>query len=159
MELRLNANAVVTNEKGEFLLIRLKGGPFAGGLCIPGGGVEPGELSHEAARREVFEETGIDISSKFVPFGFCELKHNTIQKHKVVMLLHANSNEEPQETEEGVAGWFSYDVAEKDLIPFAKEAIRIWKSNDMHFSLIDEATDGGFMNTATYTKSAELPKA
>lgn len=142
MEMRLNANAVITNSKGEFLLVRLKKGPFKGGLCIPGGGVEPGELSHETARREVQEETGIVVDDRLHPFGFCELRHEGHQKQRIVLLLHGNAEGIPQETEEGSPAWYSYEDAEAEMIPFCKEAIRIWKENQMHFTLLDDATGG-----------------
>ncbi len=45
MDLRLNANAIVTNSNGQLLVIKLANGTFAVGICIPGGGVEAGEIS------------------------------------------------------------------------------------------------------------------
>lgn len=45
------------NEKGEFLLQKR----FDGIWSIPGGFLELGESAEEAARREVFEETGIKV--------------------------------------------------------------------------------------------------
>lgn len=136
-EIRLNANAIVTNSKGEFLLVRLKKGPFAGGLCIPGGGVESGELAEEAARREVFEETGVKVD-EFNVCGFCELKHNQSGKQKVVMLLHANAEGEPLDTEEGTASWMTYEDAKDELIIFADEAIKMWKDGRNHFRIVNE---------------------
>lgn len=38
------------------------------GWCFPKGGVEPGELFHEAARREFREETGMEVSVKDTAF-------------------------------------------------------------------------------------------
>ncbi|MEK6858876.1 MAG: NUDIX hydrolase [Nanoarchaeota archaeon] len=139
--IKVNANAVVTNLKGEILLIRLKKGPFAGALCIPGGGINLGELSHEAARREVREETGIDVATAFVPYGFCELMSEVIDQHKIVMLLYASAEGTPQDTEEGYASWMKYEDAEKDLLAFAREAIKIWRENKPHFKLTDEEVD------------------
>ncbi|PIN90809.1 hypothetical protein COU60_00505 [Candidatus Pacearchaeota archaeon CG10_big_fil_rev_8_21_14_0_10_34_76] len=140
-KIKVNSNAVITNSEGKFLLIKLKVGHFKGGLCIPGGGVIPGELSHEAAAREVLEETGIKVESTFIPFGFCELMNDQINQHKIVMLLHANAEGIPQETEEGEAGWYSYEEAEGNMLAFAKEAIRIWRKNQVHFKLSGSEVD------------------
>ncbi|GAB4525365.1 MAG: NUDIX hydrolase [Amphiplicatus sp.] len=43
------------------LLIRRAKAPFAGAWSIPGGGLNYGETLHEAVRREVREETGVEI--------------------------------------------------------------------------------------------------
>jgi len=137
MNLRLNANAVVTNKDGKFLLIELKGGPYAGGLCIPGGGINEGEFSYDAIKREIAEETGIEVQNKISPFGFCELINKKNNSHRVVLLLHALAEGEPKETEEGTAQWLGYDEAEPRLISFAREAIQIWKNKRMHFTLIE----------------------
>ncbi len=138
---KVNANALVTNSKGEILLTRLKVGHFAGSLCIPGGGVQLGELSHEAARREVFEETGIKVEGEFTHYGFCELMNAEINQHKIVMLLHAKGEGTPIDTEEGTGGWYTYEAAEKDMLAFAKEAIRIFNEKRVHFALTKKQVD------------------
>jgi 8-oxo-dGTP pyrophosphatase MutT (NUDIX family) len=40
-----------------------KGGVYPDMLHIPGGGIEPGESESDALKREIFEETGIDITN------------------------------------------------------------------------------------------------
>lgn len=47
----------VINEKGEFLLQKRRDGLWG----VPGGFIELGESTEEAGRREVLEETGIEI--------------------------------------------------------------------------------------------------
>ena len=59
MKLRLNANGIIFNDKEEILLITLKKGKFKDKLCIPGGGIEPGETSIDTLKREIKEATGI----------------------------------------------------------------------------------------------------
>lgn len=41
-----------------------KGGIFEGSYVVPGGGVDEGETREQALRREMLEETGIDINGK-----------------------------------------------------------------------------------------------
>lgn len=132
MNLRLNANAVITNKEGKILLVRQKKGAFPGKLCIPGGGIDPGELGEETTKREVFEETGIMVQN-LKALGYCELINQEKASHRVVLLFHGAAEGMPQENDEAESNWYTYAEAEKDLIPFAKEAIRIWKSKEMKF--------------------------
>jgi 8-oxo-dGTP diphosphatase len=57
----LGAAAVVLHE-GRVLLIRRGQAPDAGAWSIPGGAVELGESVEDAVRREVREETGLEIA-------------------------------------------------------------------------------------------------
>ena len=52
---------VVVVRDGKALLIRRGNEPARGRWSIPGGVIEMGELLHEAARRELREECGIEI--------------------------------------------------------------------------------------------------
>ena len=57
----LGAAAVVLHE-GKVLLIRRGQPPDAGAWSIPGGGVELGESLEDALKRELREETGLEIA-------------------------------------------------------------------------------------------------
>lgn len=45
----------------EVLLVRRNKEPYLGKWSFPGGSIEPGETSREAARREALEETGVEV--------------------------------------------------------------------------------------------------
>ncbi|MFH0884956.1 MAG: NUDIX hydrolase [Candidatus Micrarchaeota archaeon] len=48
-------------ENGKILLIRRGAEPFKGQWAVPGGRIEDGETAEECARREMKEETGLDV--------------------------------------------------------------------------------------------------
>lgn len=53
--------AVVMDEAGRIVVVRRGHAPSAGRWSLPGGRVEPGETLVEAVRREVLEETGLEV--------------------------------------------------------------------------------------------------
>jgi 8-oxo-dGTP diphosphatase len=55
----LAADCVVFDPQGRLLLIRRKNPPFQGQYALPGGFVEYGETTEQAAARELLEETGL----------------------------------------------------------------------------------------------------
>jgi 8-oxo-dGTP diphosphatase len=55
---RLGASIALFKD-GAVLLVQRARAPWRGAWSLPGGGIEAGELPHEAALRELAEETGI----------------------------------------------------------------------------------------------------
>ncbi|MBI0319673.1 NUDIX hydrolase [Streptomyces javensis] len=53
---------VVCIRGGDVLLIERGWPPHKGSLALPGGHLDPGEYSHDAAARELLEETGVEVS-------------------------------------------------------------------------------------------------
>jgi 8-oxo-dGTP pyrophosphatase MutT (NUDIX family) len=58
---RRSAILVTRDDRGRVLLVPQRGGPFKDAWLLPGGGLEDGESFEEALRREVREETGLDV--------------------------------------------------------------------------------------------------
>ncbi|MFI9186859.1 NUDIX domain-containing protein [Streptomyces goshikiensis] len=57
--IRLTADVVVATEDGRILLIERGWDPFKGSWALPGGHVDAGETSRQAAARELAEEAGV----------------------------------------------------------------------------------------------------
>lgn len=64
-EYHLSVLGIVTDPQGRFLITRRKEDKLwaPGAYEVPGGGVQAGESSEQAVRREVTEETGLDAMS------------------------------------------------------------------------------------------------
>jgi mutator protein MutT len=72
-----SVGAVVREESGRILVVRRARPPSRGLWSIPGGRVEPGETLAEAARREVREETGLDVDVQEI-LGHVDIPHGDI---------------------------------------------------------------------------------
>lgn len=55
--------ALIENSRGELLVVRRALPPAQGTLDLPGGFVDPGETLADGCRREVREETGLEVTS------------------------------------------------------------------------------------------------
>ena len=66
----LAAIAVIRDDRGRVLLVRQRGGPFAGAWLLPGGRATEDESAVHALVREVREETGLTMTDPAYVAGY-----------------------------------------------------------------------------------------
>ena len=101
----------VALRRGERLLLVKRGrAPAKGLLAFPGGRVEPGETLEEAARRELFEETGLSAEGLDVHevLDVESATAGTIYRLTVFRAMHV-SGEPVAGDDAETAGWFTLD--------------------------------------------------
>lgn len=116
--------SVIIKRDGKILLGKRKGSQGTGTWGIPGGHLEFGEKVSECAKREVLEETGLDIKNvseiKTTTEDFFEVE----QKHYITLYVFADyiSGEakimEPNKCTEW--GWFGWDNLPEPLFLIIK---------------------------------------
>ena len=108
-EYYLSVLGVIRRPDGRFLITqRVMTKAWAAGWWeVPGGGVKAGESSLEAVRREVFEETGIDVANAEGGYQFCYSRENPGQNYIVDIYRFEMDVDEsdlklqPEETQNG----------------------------------------------------------
>jgi 8-oxo-dGTP diphosphatase len=124
----LGVAAVIWNDRQEVLLIRRTKEPRKGQWSLPGGKVEFGESLEDAVRREVREETGLEIALlglAGVAETFLDASVEAANVHFVLLDYSARviSGEAVAASDAADATWFSREqIAE---LPLWSEAQRI----------------------------------
>jgi mutator protein MutT len=101
----------VALQRGERLLLVKRGrAPAKGLLAFPGGRVEPGETLEEAARRELFEETGLTAEG-FEVHEVLDVESATAGAVYRLTVFRATyvSGEPVAGDDAETAGWFTLD--------------------------------------------------
>ena len=115
----VSAAAVVLNGKGEVLLLDhiLRPG---GGWGLPGGFLDAGEQPAEAIRRELMEETGIELSDLRM------FQVRTLGRH-IEILFSARTNGDPKVMSREIKelGWFRPETVPENLPKAQKRVIEL----------------------------------
>src|SRR5262245_21378803 len=78
--------AVFAERDGQILLLKRAGGAMTGGWYLPGGAVDAGETVEEAARRELFEESGLTPSG---PLSCVAVAHMHVYGYESLQVTYA----------------------------------------------------------------------
>jgi 8-oxo-dGTP diphosphatase len=121
----LAVGAIVVRDE-TLLMIRRDKEPGRGLWSVPGGHVETGEYLHDAVRREVREETGLDVETDHL-VGILEILGDP---HYVILdfLAHPTGEEAPRPSGDvSEARWVPFDdVTELECTPRLLETLRGW---------------------------------
>jgi 8-oxo-dGTP diphosphatase len=98
----VTAAGVVSNDEGHVLLLRHIFRPGSG-WGLPGGFIEAGEHPQEALRRELQEETGLEVDQVEL-FETRAFKHT--RQIEIVFRCHSTGQANPQSMEVDRAVWF-----------------------------------------------------
>jgi len=130
--------ALVTNDKGEILLVN---SPWRG-WEYPGGLIEPGESFEAALKREVREESGIEIEiTGFV--GICKNVARNIVNIDFTARCTGGSLTTSEESTE--VGWFTKEEAmERITFPLTKKRLANMLSGDKTVHLFGFSRENGF---------------
>jgi len=104
---------VLVMRRGRVLLGRRRGSHGEGYYAAPGGHIEFGESFEQAARREVREETGLEIAGlKLLSVGNYVFKREDGERHyiDVDFVCESHAGEPRLEEPEKCDGWDWYDL-------------------------------------------------
>lgn len=105
----VSAAGVITNDKGEVLLLNHVLRPLSG-WGVPGGFLESGEQPEAGFRREIREETGLELRDVAL------YRVRTLKRHIEVIFLAKSVGEARVESREIIElGWFTVDSMPQEM--------------------------------------------
>ena len=120
----LTVDIFIYNENHEFILIKRKNDPFKDCWALPGGFVDYGETTEDAAVREAKEETSIDVELERL-FNVYSDPDRDPRRHTVsiIYLAHGNFDDAKADDDAKDIGVFSFDVLKEMKLAFDHETI------------------------------------
>jgi 8-oxo-dGTP diphosphatase len=130
----LTTDCCVFDERGYVLLIRRKNEPFKGSYALPGGFVDVGERVEDGCRRELKEETGLEVGALRLVGVYSDPKRDPRGHTCAVAYLARVGRAEPQAGDdaaavEWVADWRAETLA-FDHTQILTDAEKLLKSTD-----------------------------
>lgn len=122
----------IIEKNGKILITKRNVDPFKGYWVIPGGHVEKYETAEVAVKREIKEETGLDIHPRFLFYTDEIIRDKAgYNGHNVVLVFHARTKQEATINEEcSEFKWVRPAEAVKLNLGFRNnEIIRKWLQN------------------------------
>jgi len=134
---RVGIGVMIQNEKGEVLLGLRQGSHGAGEWSFPGGHLEFGETLFETAKREVKEETDLDVDEFQLISVADEMRYiKTDGKHYVNIGIKAEYQRgepkvmEPEKCKEWK--WFSLDNLPEKMLEGTELTIKNYKADKIY---------------------------
>ena len=120
----LTVDIFIYNENHEFILIKRKNDPYKDCWALPGGFVDYGEKTEDAAIREAKEETSIDVKLEKLVNVYSDPDRDP-RRHTVsiVYLAHGNFDDAMADDDAKDIGVFSFDVLEEEKLAFDHKKI------------------------------------
>ena len=115
----MTVDIFIYNDNHEFILIKRKNDPFKDCWALPGGFVDYGEKTEDAAIREAKEETSIDVKIEKL-FNVYSDPDRDPRRHTVSVfyLAHGNFDDAKADDDAKDIGVFSFDKLEDLKIAF-----------------------------------------
>lgn len=119
----MGAQAIVLNEEGEILLVRHGYRP---GWHFPGGGVEWCESCEEALARELYEETGIEITGAVEFHGIFTNFQKFKGDHILVYIVRNWRQKTPHQPNAEIAevAFFTFEALPEAINPGARQRLQ-----------------------------------
>ena len=134
---RIGIGVMIQNEKGEVLLGLRHGSHGAGEWSFPGGHLEFGETVFQTAKREVEEETGLEVDEFELVSVYDEMRYiKTDNKHYLGLGVRARyRGGEPRIMEPDKCqkwGWYSLDNLPAKMLDNTEGIIKNYKAGKIY---------------------------
>jgi 8-oxo-dGTP diphosphatase len=130
---KVGVAAIITDKEGRILMGQRKGSHGAGTWSLPGGHIDFGEEPEDTIRREVLEETGLDVGQVIVHEGCPYVNtyfHKEGKQYITLFFVAEYIGGEPQLKEPEKCGgwsWYPHNCLPKPLFG-ALDDDKFWES-------------------------------